>query len=148
MHKTFHFQSAFINKPSISSIANWSPTLGEFAVMKNIQAALDAWGKYARLTFHRTTEVNGDIVVAFGSGYHGDRSVRNKNSRARLILFLNTAFHLMVLVMSLHMLFFLVKVVLEVIYILIMTKSGLLDSLVIRKTVNVWFLCFVNENES
>lgn len=42
--------------------------------MKNIQTALDAWGKYARLTFHRTASIdNGDIVVAFGSGYHGDR---------------------------------------------------------------------------
>lgn len=56
--------------------------------MKNIQAALDAWGKYARLTFHRTSDANGDIVVAFASGYHGDRLViKIENLEKHTILF-------------------------------------------------------------
>lgn len=41
--------------------------------MKNIQRALDAWGGYGRLTFHRVNNPGADIIVAFGSGYHGDR---------------------------------------------------------------------------
>lgn len=57
----------------ILSVANWSPTLGEYSVIKNIQMALDIWGKYARLSFHRSQDNNADIIVAFGTGYHGDR---------------------------------------------------------------------------
>lgn len=41
--------------------------------MKNIQRALDAWGGYGRLNFRRVYSPDADIIVAFGSGYHGDQ---------------------------------------------------------------------------
>ncbi|KAJ8937960.1 hypothetical protein NQ314_011647 [Rhamnusium bicolor] len=60
------------NLPILSSIANWSPKLSEHTVVKNIQKALDTWGGYGRLNFHRTPSPDADIIVAFGRGYHGD----------------------------------------------------------------------------
>ncbi|VEN59505.1 unnamed protein product [Callosobruchus maculatus] len=53
-------------------LANWTPKLGEPTVMKSIQKALNTWGGYGRLTFHRAYDANADIIVAFGRGYHGD----------------------------------------------------------------------------
>ncbi|KAJ8920311.1 hypothetical protein NQ315_011973, partial [Exocentrus adspersus] len=53
-------------------IANWSPKLGEYKVVKNIQQALDTWGDYGRLRFQRNPTQDADIIVAFGTGYHGD----------------------------------------------------------------------------
>ncbi|CAH2006887.1 unnamed protein product [Acanthoscelides obtectus] len=53
-------------------LANWTPKLGETTIMKNIQKALDTWGGYGRLNFHRAYDANADIIVAFGRGYHGD----------------------------------------------------------------------------
>nr|CAI5861874.1 unnamed protein product [Callosobruchus analis] len=53
-------------------LANWTPKLGEPTIMKSIQKALDTWGGYGRLTFHRAYDANADIIVAFGRGYHGD----------------------------------------------------------------------------
>lgn len=40
--------------------------------MKNIQLALDTWGKYGRLNFQRSPSSDADIIVTFGRGYHGD----------------------------------------------------------------------------
>ncbi|XP_063921209.1 72 kDa type IV collagenase-like [Zophobas morio] len=54
-------------------IANWSPKLGEDSVTKNIQLALDTWGKYGHLRFQKAATPDADIIVAFGSSYHGDR---------------------------------------------------------------------------
>nr|XP_023026184.1 matrix metalloproteinase-2-like [Leptinotarsa decemlineata] len=53
-------------------LANWSPKLGEDMIVKNIQKALDIWADYGRLHFRRVLNPDADIIVAFGSGYHGD----------------------------------------------------------------------------
>ncbi|RZC33595.1 matrix metalloproteinase-25, partial [Asbolus verrucosus] len=71
--KRFNLGSKGWNKRKITYfIANWSPKLGEHFVTKNIQLALDAWGKYGHLTFQKSQTPDADIIVAFGSGYHGD----------------------------------------------------------------------------
>ncbi|KAH1017672.1 hypothetical protein HUJ05_008280 [Dendroctonus ponderosae] len=56
-------------------ISNWSARLGENAVARNIQKALDIWGGYGRLTFTRTQSPDADIIVAFGRQHHGDMQV-------------------------------------------------------------------------
>ncbi|CAH1378861.1 unnamed protein product [Tenebrio molitor] len=62
------------NKRTITYyIANWSPKLGKESVSKNIQLALDTWGKYGHLKFRKSNTPDADIIVAFGTGYHGDR---------------------------------------------------------------------------
>ncbi|XP_050305014.1 matrix metalloproteinase-14-like isoform X2 [Anthonomus grandis grandis] len=53
-------------------ISNWSPKLSEEIVARNIQKALDIWAGYGRLRFTRSPTPDADIIVAFGSGYHGD----------------------------------------------------------------------------
>ncbi|KAG5860632.1 Matrilysin, partial [Gonioctena quinquepunctata] len=53
-------------------VANWSPKLSEASVARNIQKALDEWGGYGRLYFQRAYTPDADIIVAFGSGFHGD----------------------------------------------------------------------------
>lgn len=35
--------------------------------------AFDLWSKYSNLRFVRAYDPDADIIVAFGSGYHGDR---------------------------------------------------------------------------
>ncbi|EFA10593.2 Matrix metalloproteinase-16-like Protein [Tribolium castaneum] len=55
-------------------IANWSPKLGQASVSRNIELALKTWGKYGHLKFEKRQNPDADIIVAFGSGYHGDTS--------------------------------------------------------------------------
>lgn len=57
---------------TVFSIANWTPKIGEEAVVKNIHAALDSWGRYGRLNFYQVHDPAADIIVAFGRGSHGD----------------------------------------------------------------------------
>lgn len=54
------------------SVANWSPKIGRDEVNKNMQIALDTWGRYGRLKFSRINDPSADIIVAFGRGPHGD----------------------------------------------------------------------------
>lgn len=54
------------------SVANWSPKIGQESVSRNIDLALNTWGKYGRLHFEKRNSPDADIIVAFGSGYHGD----------------------------------------------------------------------------
>lgn len=72
--KRYNFGSEGWNKRHITYyIANWSPRLGERTVSYNIQKALDTWGRYGRLTFEKSRTNDADIIVAFGTGYHGDQ---------------------------------------------------------------------------
>lgn len=41
-------------------------------VRKQVKIALNTWGKYGRLYFNEVNGSNADIIIAFGSGYHGD----------------------------------------------------------------------------
>lgn len=54
-------------------IANWSPKVGEDKVAEGMRKAFDLWSKYSNLKFYRVFDPDADIIVAFGSGYHGDR---------------------------------------------------------------------------
>lgn len=54
-------------------IANWSPKVGEEKVAAGMRSAFDLWSKYSNLRFVRVYDPDADIIVAFGSGYHGDR---------------------------------------------------------------------------
>lgn len=54
------------------SISNWSPKIGEGAVRTELHQAFAAWAKYGRLKFQETTSPDADIIVAFGSSWHGD----------------------------------------------------------------------------
>lgn len=38
-----------------------------------IEKAFEAWSLYSRLVFKRVNETSADIIIAFGSHYHGDR---------------------------------------------------------------------------
>lgn len=58
---------------SIFSIANWSPKVGEDKVATGMQQAFNIWSKYSSLRFVRVYDPDADIIVAFGSGYHGDQ---------------------------------------------------------------------------
>lgn len=55
------------------SIANWSPKVGEVKVVLGMQQAFKLWSKYSNLLFERVNDSNADIIIAFGSGHHGDR---------------------------------------------------------------------------
>lgn len=57
----------------INSIANWSPRIGEQNVADEMQKAFKKWAPYGRLKFIRIFEPSADIIVGFGSGYHGDQ---------------------------------------------------------------------------
>ncbi|KAJ8946354.1 hypothetical protein NQ318_010119 [Aromia moschata] len=72
--RIFSIESVFRRIQIISNrpIVNWTPKLGEYAVMKNIQRALDTWGSYGRLNFQRVSNNDADIVVSFATGDHGD----------------------------------------------------------------------------
>lgn len=56
-----------------NSIANWSPKIGEQKVAAELTKAFDKWAPYGRISFVRTYDQSADIIIAFGSGYHGDR---------------------------------------------------------------------------
>lgn len=53
-------------------IANWSPKVGEALVAAGMKNAFNLWSKYSNLRFVRVYDPDADIIVAFGSGYHGD----------------------------------------------------------------------------
>ncbi|XP_059617063.1 matrix metalloproteinase-14-like isoform X2 [Phlebotomus argentipes] len=54
-------------------IANWTPKLGETEVSSDMGRAFELWGQYANLKFIQVFDPSADIIVAFGSHYHGDR---------------------------------------------------------------------------
>nr|CAD7415106.1 unnamed protein product [Timema poppensis] len=53
-------------------VANWSPKLGEEAVVDEIQRAFDSWSGYSRLTFRHVIDNTADIIIAFGRSDHRD----------------------------------------------------------------------------
>ncbi|XP_031623107.1 matrix metalloproteinase-2-like [Contarinia nasturtii] len=53
-------------------IQNWSPKVGEDKVAEGMKKAFKLWSKYSNLQFVRVFESNADIIVSFGSRYHGD----------------------------------------------------------------------------
>lgn len=55
------------------SIANWSHKVGQNETYTAIEKAFEAWSLYSRLIFKRIHDNSADIIIAFGSGYHGDR---------------------------------------------------------------------------
>lgn len=55
------------------SLANWSPLVGEEEMAQDMRGAFDEWAKYGNLKFVRVFTPEADIVVGFGSRYHGDR---------------------------------------------------------------------------
>uniref|UniRef100_A0A1B0DAP0 Peptidase metallopeptidase domain-containing protein n=1 Tax=Phlebotomus papatasi TaxID=29031 RepID=A0A1B0DAP0_PHLPP len=54
-------------------IANWPAKLSETEVTMDMRSAFELWGQYANLNFIQVFDPSADIVVAFGSYYHGDR---------------------------------------------------------------------------
>lgn len=54
------------------SIANWSPKVGENQVASGMETAFKLWSRYSHLRFVRVYDPDADIIVAFGSSYHGD----------------------------------------------------------------------------
>lgn len=55
------------------SIANWSPKIGQDQVATEIDKAFQKWAPYGRLRFVRQYDLSADIIIAFGTGFHGDR---------------------------------------------------------------------------
>ncbi|XP_054258762.1 matrix metalloproteinase-17-like [Macrosteles quadrilineatus] len=53
-------------------VSNWSPKIGRDAVRRELHTAFTAWAKYGRLKFQESSSPDADIVVSFGSGWHGD----------------------------------------------------------------------------
>lgn len=62
-----HFQ-----RNTFESISNWSPKVGEEKVAIGMEQAFELWSRYSGLRFKRVFNPDADIIVAFGSGYHGD----------------------------------------------------------------------------
>lgn len=54
------------------SISNWSPKVGEDNVAKGMEQSFAVWSKHSGLRFERVYHSNADIIVVFGSGFHGD----------------------------------------------------------------------------
>lgn len=55
------------------SIANWSYKVPEEKMVKWVEQSFHAWAQYSRLRFKRVFDSSADIIIAFGSYYHGDR---------------------------------------------------------------------------
>ncbi|XP_067641638.1 stromelysin-1-like isoform X2 [Eurosta solidaginis] len=53
-------------------IANWSRKIPKTQVDRDIARALGLWAEYSGLRFERTNDTNADIIVGFGTRYHGD----------------------------------------------------------------------------
>ncbi|XP_055684076.1 72 kDa type IV collagenase-like [Lutzomyia longipalpis] len=53
-------------------IANWSAKLDEKEVTEDMGRAFELWGQYANLNFIQVFDPSADIVVGFGTYYHGD----------------------------------------------------------------------------
>lgn len=56
-----------------SSIANWSQKVDQEKMEKWVEIAFHAWAQYSRLKFKRVYDTSADIIIAFGSQFHGDR---------------------------------------------------------------------------
>lgn len=54
-------------------LANWSPKVNQSKMEEAAEKAFEAWAKYSRLKFKRVFDPSADIIIAFGSYYHGDR---------------------------------------------------------------------------
>lgn len=46
--------------------------MGEDKVAAGMAQAFELWAKYSHLRFQRVFQPDADIIVVFGSGYHGD----------------------------------------------------------------------------
>ncbi|KAM7348510.1 stromelysin-3-like [Cochliomyia hominivorax] len=53
-------------------IGNWSLKIPREQVERDIARALHVWSQYSNLKFHRVEDTSADIIVGFGSHYHGD----------------------------------------------------------------------------
>lgn len=47
--------------------------MGQNETYRAIENAFDAWSLYSRLVFKRIYDNTADIIIAFGTSYHGDR---------------------------------------------------------------------------
>ncbi|KAG5669082.1 hypothetical protein PVAND_016981 [Polypedilum vanderplanki] len=54
-------------------IANFSPKVNETLMITALEKAFHAWSIYSNLVFKRIFDPSADIIIAFGSHYHGDR---------------------------------------------------------------------------
>lgn len=61
------------NNSLVHSLANWSPQVGEQEMAQDMRTAFDEWAKYGNLKFVRVFTPDADIIVGFGSHYHGDK---------------------------------------------------------------------------
>jgi hypothetical protein len=57
----------------IPSIANWSHRVNESEIASALEEAFSAWSLYSRLIFQQVNSTSADIIIGFGSSYHGDR---------------------------------------------------------------------------
>ncbi|XP_055375270.1 matrix metalloproteinase-2-like [Condylostylus longicornis] len=53
-------------------IANWSPKIGQNQVIRDMKRVFDIWASYSNLKFKMVNDNSADIIIAFGSRYHGD----------------------------------------------------------------------------
>jgi len=54
-------------------LANYSPKVNQTEMESAIKKAFEAWSLYSRLVFKQVNDTGADIIIAFGSYYHGDR---------------------------------------------------------------------------
>ncbi|XP_055914227.1 matrix metalloproteinase-2-like isoform X2 [Eupeodes corollae] len=53
-------------------IANWSAKMQRDQIERDLEKAFNMWSRYNRLKFQRVDDTSADIIVGFGSSYHGD----------------------------------------------------------------------------
>jgi Matrixin len=63
----------FPNFPLTFSIANWSHKVDQTKMDRWVETAFNAWAIYSNLKFKRVYDTAADIILAFGSQFHGDR---------------------------------------------------------------------------